>query len=223
MLDTYKHKGRRKRLVEHLRLKGITHEELLKAVEKIPRHYFVDSVLENDAYEDKALPIVGNQTISQPYTVAYQTELLHPKAKMKVLEIGTGSGYQAAILCEIGCRLFSVEIDPRLYREGKQRLEDLGYHPKMHCGDGSQGWKRYQPYEGIIVTAGGPEVPLVLKEQLEIGGRLVMPVGDMNQQIMTVVIRKSKQEYEIHRFHPFKFVPLKGKFGHEDADDFFKT
>ncbi len=221
MLDTYKHKGSRKRLVEQLKSKGISHEALLDAIGKIPRHYFVDSVLEDEAYEDKALPIASYQTISQPFTVAYQTELLDPFPKMKVLEIGTGSGYQAAILCEMGCRLFTVEMDPLLHREAKQRLADLGFQPKMYCGDGSQGWKRYQPYDGIIVTAGGPDVPLVMKEQLEIGGRLVMPVGDLDQQFMTLVIRKSKQEYEIRKYHPFKFVPLRGRFGHENADEFF--
>jgi len=221
VLDTYKHKGQRKRLVESLIDKGITHELVLAAIEKVPRHLFVDSAFADEAYEDKALPIAGSQTISQPFTVAYQSQLIDPRPKMKVLEIGTGSGYQSAILCEMGCKVFTIEWDNLLYQEARKRLQDMGYEPKMTCGDGSKGWRTFQPYEGIVVTAGGPDLPIVLKEQLELNGRLVMPVGKLEKQLMTLAIRTGKMEYEIHQYHPFKFVPLKGKFGHEDADDFF--
>ena len=167
MLDTFKHKGQRARLVEILMEKGITDERVLSAIGAVPRHAFVEGVFASEAYDDKALPIHSGQTISQPFTVAFQTQLLRLKPKMKVLEIGTGSGYQAAVLCAMGVRLFTVEIDPRLHRDAAARLNELGYAPKLLCGDGSQGWLTYQPYEAIIVTAASPAVPEPLKRQLE--------------------------------------------------------
>lgn len=216
MLDTYKHKGQRARLVEILMEKGITDERVLKAIGAVPRHAFVEGVFAGEAYEDKALPIHSGQTISQPFTVAFQTQLLGLKPKMKVLEIGTGSGYQAAVLCNMGVRLFTVELDARLHREAAARLQDLGHSPKMMCGDGSQGWLTFQPYEAILVTAASPAVPEPLKRQLEVGGRMVIPVGNRNVQRMTVVTRLSRDEFEIETHHDFKFVPLRGRFGFEE-------
>ena len=216
MLDTFKHKGQRARLVEILMEKGITDERVLTAIGAVPRHVFVEGVFAGEAYEDKALPIHSGQTISQPFTVAFQTQLLRLKPKMKVLEIGTGSGYQAAVLCAMGLRLFTVEIDPRLHRDAASRLSELGYAPKMLCGDGSQGGPPFQPYEAIIVTAASPHVPEPLKRQLEVGGRMVIPVGDRNLQRMEVVTRLSRDEFEIESHHDFKFVPLRGRFGFED-------
>ncbi|MEM6631439.1 MAG: protein-L-isoaspartate(D-aspartate) O-methyltransferase [Bacteroidota bacterium] len=218
MLDTYKYKGLRKALVAHLQERGISHQEILDAFLDVPRHGFVDSALADQAYEDVALPIPEQQTISQPYTVAFQTLLLQPKPRMKILEIGTGSGYQTAILCALGCRVFTVEYIAKLHRTAKARLEDLGYEPKMLCGDGSKGWPKYQPYEGILVTAAGPSVPLALQEQLEIGGRLVMPVGSEKSQHMVVVTRKSRSEYERETLQKFRFVPLRGKYGFEEPE-----
>lgn len=215
MLDTFKHKGKRARLVEILSEKGITDERVLHAIGTIPRHFFVEGVFASDAYEDKALPIHSGQTISQPFTVAFQTQLLQLKPKMKVLEIGTGSGYQAAVLCAMGVRLFTVELDQRLHREAKSRLSELDYSPKMECGDGSLGWPRYQPYEAILVTAASPSIPEPLKRQLEVGGRLVIPVGERGLQQMKVVTRKSRDEFEVETFQDFRFVPLLGKFGFE--------
>ena len=213
MLDTYKYKGLRRDLVAQLKEKGITHQEILEAFMQVPRHGFVDSALADQAYEDVALPIPEQQTISQPYTVAFQTLLLQPKSRMKILEIGTGSGYQSAILCALGCRVFTVEFIAKLHRLAKSRLEDLGFEPKMMCGDGSKGWPKYQPYEGILVTAASPAVPRVLQEQLVVGGRLVMPVGTETSQNMVVITRKSKTEYERETLKKFRFVPLRGKYG----------
>ena len=218
MLDTYKYKGLRRDLVALLKEKGISHPEILDAFMEVPRHGFVDSALADQAYENVALPIPDQQTISQPYTVAFQTLLLQPKARMKILEIGTGSGYQAAILCALGCRVFTVEYIAKLHRLAKGRLEDLGYKPTMMCGDGSKGWPKYQPYEGILVTAASPAVPVVLQEQLAIGGRLVMPVGTEKSQNMVVITRKSNKEYERETLKKFRFVPLRGKYGFQEEE-----
>ncbi|MEL6672214.1 MAG: protein-L-isoaspartate(D-aspartate) O-methyltransferase [Bacteroidota bacterium] len=213
MLDTFKHKGQRNRLVEELLDRGITDETVLEAIRRVPRHLFVQGVFQSEAYVNKPLPISSGQTISQPLTVAIQSQLLRLKKRMKVLEIGTGSGYQAAVLSEMGMRVFSVEIDQKLHREAKRRLEDLEYPVKLHHGDGSQGWPLHQPYERIIVTAASPSIPEPLKQQLEIGGILVIPVGSLKTQQMQVVTRLSRYEYEIETLTHFQFVPLKGKFG----------
>ena len=177
MLDTYKHKGQRARLVEELEEKGINDPKILEAIGKVPRHLFVENAFQHEAYEDKALPIQSGQTISQPFTVAYQTYSLDLKPKMKILEIGTGSGYQAAILAQMGMKVFSVELDARLHREAKERLDNLGLKVKLHKGDGSMGWPTFQPYERIIVTAASPGIPDQLKQQLEVGGLMILPVG----------------------------------------------
>lgn len=219
LLDTFKHKGQRARLVKKLEERGITDERVLEAIGVVPRHLFVEGGLIDEAYEDKALPIQGGQTISQPFTVAFQTQLLEVKPRMKVLEIGTGSGYQAAVLCAMGVRLFTVELDSRLHREAKRRLHDLGYEAKMLCGDGSQGWAQFQPYERILVTAASPEIPEALKRQLDIGGRMVIPVGSQAVQEMLQVVKISSHEFEVHRYHQFKFVPLRGRFGFETEDN----
>lgn len=213
MLDTYKLKGLRAKLVQALREKGIVDESVLEAMLTVPRHFFVDSALAETSYEDIALPITEGQTISQPYTVAYQTQLLEVRKGMKVLEIGTGSGYQAAVLCQIGVQLFSVECIKSLYERAKERLSDLGFKPVLKWGDGSQGWVSYAPFDRIVVTAGAPVVPQTLKSQLSVGGKMVIPVGDRNSQRMLCIRRITLQEFEIQEYDYFKFVPLTGREG----------
>ncbi len=208
MRDTVKHQGLRKRLVEVLISKGIKDKAILQAIEKIPRHLFMDSSFEDFAYQDKAFPIAANQTISQPYTVAFQTELLQLKKNAKVLEIGTGSGYQTAVLLELGVKVFSIERQQELFKKTKMFLSKLHYRPKqLIFGDGYIGLEKQAPFDGIIVTAGAPFVPSPLLSQLKIGGRLVIPVGDKTQ-IMTLYIRKSEKEFEKHELGDFKFVPM---------------
>ncbi len=216
MIDDYKHKGQRRRLVEKLTTRGITDERVLAAIGEVPRHFFVPGGLEAEAYTDKALPIDAGQTISQPFTVAFQSELLQAKPKMKVLEIGTGSGYQAAVLVAMGLRVFSVEFEPQLHRQAMERLADLGAKVYLHLGDGSQGWPQYQPYERILVTAASPSVPEALKQQLEIGGRLVLPVGSRSKQRMGVITRLDRREYQTEYLSRFQFVPLRGRYGFEE-------
>lgn len=183
------------------------------AIQAIPRHIFVDTALENRAYEDSALPISCGQTISQPYTVAAQTELLETKKGSKVLEIGTGSGYQAAVLCHMGADVYSVERHEELYHKAKKMLHDLGYRANLKLGDGTLGWNAYAPYDGIVVTAGAPVVPEDLIKQLNIGGRLVVPVGSQKSQVMTRIIRLSEDSYREEHLQQFKFVPLIGEKG----------
>lgn len=207
--------NRRKKLVEKIRKKGISDESVLQAIESTPRHLFIDSALENRAYEDSALPISCGQTISQPYTVAAQTELLDVSKGDKILEIGTGSGYQAAILCYLGCDVYSVERHEPLYLSARRILRDLGFRPHLKCGDGTLGWSAYAPYDGIVVTAGAPIVPEDLIEQLAVGGKLIVPVGDQKVQTMTQITRVSKEEFEEKQLRQFKFVPLIGKKGWE--------
>ncbi|MDX2286502.1 MAG: protein-L-isoaspartate(D-aspartate) O-methyltransferase [Bacteroidia bacterium] len=216
MLDTFKHKGQRARLVEDLIRKGITDEAVLEAMRQVPRHLFVEGAFADEAYLDKPLPIQSGQTISQPFTVAYQTQLLRLKPKMKVLEIGTGSGYQAAILAAMGMRVFSVEVERRLHLEARTRFGELGFEVRQHLGDGSQGWSLYAPYDRILVTAASPAAPQALREQLVLGGRLVLPVGNRDVQRMTVVTRLARLEFETEILQEFRFVPLRGKFGFAD-------
>lgn len=219
MLDTFKHKGLRARLAEKLKGRGIVDLQVLAAIEAVPRHWFVAGALMDEAYEDKALPIASLQTISQPFTVAYMTQTLDLKPKMKILEIGTGSGYQTAILCEMGLRVFSVEIDTRLHFEAKERLSEMNYVPHLMCGDGSKGWSRYAPYERIIVTAACPQIPRALQTQLDTGGKMILPVGDKNLQTMTLVSCIHPGEYTIQYLHTFKFVPLRGKYGFKEESE----
>ncbi len=208
MKDTLRHAGKRKQLVDVLIRKGIKNKIVLSAIGKIPRHLFMDSGFEDHAYQDKAFPIAADQTISQPYTVAFQTELLEVKKGDQVLEIGTGSGYQTAVLCEMGAKVYSIERQKELFKKTKLFLSKLGYRPKhLSFGDGYKGLTEHAPYNGIIVTAGAPFVPKPLLGQLQINGRLVIPVGE-DVQIMTLFIRKSETEFEKREFGEFRFVPL---------------
>lgn len=208
MKDTYRQQGKRQQLVRTVRKKGITDEKVLAAIGKIPRHLFMDSSFEDHAYQDKAFPIAADQTISQPYTVAFQSQLLEIKKGDKVLEIGTGSGYQTAVLCELGAKVYSIERQRELYKKTKSFLTKIGYRPKyLSFGDGYKGIPEYAPYEKIIVTAGAPEVPKDLLSQLKVGGRLVIPVGT-ETQTMTLFIRKSAKEFDKTEFGAFRFVPL---------------
>ncbi len=211
-----KFKRRREALVDDLQKKGIQDANVLTAIEKVPRHLLVDSALQHRAYEDTALPIQLGQTISQPFTVARQTELLVVRPGDKILEIGTGSGYQCALLCELGARVYSVERHRGLYENAREMLSHMGYKPMLKCGDGTLGWSAYAPYDGIIVTAGAPVIPESLKKQLTIGGRLVIPVGDSEKQVMYRIIRLSEDSFKEESFSNFKFVPLIGKKGWEE-------
>ena len=207
MVDTYKHKGLRKQLVDVVRKKGITNENVLAAIEKIPRHLFLDSSFTEFAYQDKAFPIGNGQTISQPYTVAFQSELLMIKKGEKVLEVGTGSGYQACVLVELGAKVFTIERQRALYIKTKEFLPQIGYRPQMFYGDGYAGLPAYAPFDKIIVTAGAPFIPEALKLQLKIGGILIVPVGD-EVQTMISLVRMSETEFEQNEHGSFKFVPL---------------
>ena len=208
MKDTFKHKGLRKQLVATLVSKGITNSAVLDAIGSIPRHLFMDSSFLDHAYQDKAFPIAANQKISQPYTVAFQSELLEVRPESKILEIGTGSGYQAAVLCVLGAHVYSIERQLELFKKTSKFLPKIGYVAKrLIFGDGYKGLPDEAPFDRIIVTAGAPFVPKPLLSQLKIGGRLVIPVGDVDQ-IMTLYIRKGTKEFEKHELGNFKFVPL---------------
>ncbi|MFD2540703.1 protein-L-isoaspartate(D-aspartate) O-methyltransferase [Lacinutrix gracilariae] len=208
MKDTFKHQGLRQKLVDVLVIKGIQDKQVLAAIRKIPRHLFMDSSFLDHAYQDKAFPIAADQTISQPYTVAFQSELLQVKPSDKVLEIGTGSGYQTAVLCELGAKVYSIERQQELFKKTSKFLPKLGYRPKkLIFGDGYKGLKEEAPFASIIVTAGAPFVPKPLLSQLAIGGRLVIPVGN-DVQTMTLFIRKGEKEFEKYEFGEFRFVPL---------------
>jgi protein-L-isoaspartate(D-aspartate) O-methyltransferase len=208
-----KHSHRRAKLVKQLEEKGIKDRNVLNAINAVPRHIFLDTALENRAYEDTALPIGSGQTISQPYTVAAQTELLQVKKGDKILEIGTGSGYQAAILCQMGAIVYSVERHEKLYLNAKRILQELGFRPHLKLGDGTLGWSAYAPYDGIVVTAGAPVVPDDLVMQLNVGGRLVVPVGNQESQVMVRITRVSEDSYQEEQLNHFKFVPLIGEKG----------
>tara|TARA_A100001011_G_scaffold133466_1_gene140668 strand:+ start:2949 stop:3593 length:645 start_codon:yes stop_codon:yes gene_type:complete len=208
MLDSFKHKGLRNLLVEKLRLKGIKNEAVLDAISKVPRHLFMDSSFSDHAYQDKAFPISSGQTISQPYTVAFQTELLNVSSGDKVLEIGTGSGYQAAVLCEMGIRVYTIERIKSLFLKSKSFLASINYHPKrIIYGDGFQGYDEKAPYDAIIVTAGANEIPKDLVAQIKNGGVMVIPIGNSSQK-MIQYFKKNTGEFEINEFGDFKFVPM---------------
>jgi protein-L-isoaspartate(D-aspartate) O-methyltransferase len=202
----------RAEMVELLRERGIKDEHLLKAMQCVERERFVLPAFMNRAYDDSALPIAHGQTISQPYTVAFQSERLRMGKDAKVLEIGTGSGYQAAVLAEMGCHVFTIERHMELHLHARKLLEKLGYRIATRCGDGTVGWTEYAPYDGIIVTAAAPEVPQPLLDQLADGGRLVIPVGDLDTQSIRVITRTG-ETYESVDALGFKFVPLIGKKG----------
>jgi protein-L-isoaspartate(D-aspartate) O-methyltransferase len=210
--DTYLHKGLRKKLIEELKQKGITNQQVLEALNKVPRHVFMDSSFINFSYKDQAFPIGEGQTISQPFTVAFQTQLLEVKPLEKVLEVGTGSGYQCAVLAELGARVFTIERQRGLFLTAQKTLHALGYKPHFFFGDGYEGLPAYSPFDKIIVTAGGDSVPSNLLLQLKTGGRLVMPVGSSNSQTMTLVEKLSENEFRTSEHGSFIFVPLlKGK------------
>lgn len=211
--DTYLHKGKRRALVAQLRVKGIKSEKVLEAINTLPRHFFFDTALISHAYEDKAFPIGEGQTISQPYTVAFQSELLDVKSGEKVLEIGTGSGYQGSILHLLGAEVYTIEYQRKLF-EGTQRfLKRLGIEMKLFYGDGTGGLPQHAPYDKIIVTAGAPVVPEALIQQLKVGGILVIPVGDRRRQSMVRITKKSANDIVREEFEGFAFVPLLGKDG----------
>jgi protein-L-isoaspartate(D-aspartate) O-methyltransferase len=206
--DTPKHQGLRNQLVTQLEAKGITDKSVLEAIRLIPRHLFLNSSFEDFAYQDKAFPIGAGQTISQPYTVAFKYQLLKLKKDDKVLEIGTGSGYQTAVLCKMGAKVYSVERQNELFKATSLLLPKLGIRAKhLSFGDGYKGLPAHAPFDCIIVTAGAPIIPQPLMAQLKIGGRLVIPVGE-KEQIMTLLIRKNETQFEKHEFGDFKFVPL---------------
>ena len=213
MIDSYKHKGMRRRLVKILMEKGIRDKAVLNAVEKVPRHYFFDNALLAHAYQDKAFPIGEGQTISQPFTVAYQTEKLVISPGDKVLEVGTGSGYQACILLEIGAKVYTIEYNKVLYHRTRKFLPTMGYQPHFFQGDGSKGLPRHAPFDQIIVTAGAPSIPASLVQQLKPGGIMIIPVGDHKRQKMLRLTKVTDKKIKRETFEYFSFVPLLGEEG----------
>ena len=206
--DNHRHKGMRKILVDGLKIKGIRNQEVLNAISQVPRHLFMESGFINFAYKDQAFPIGAGQTISQPFTVAFQTQLLQVKKTDKILEVGTGSGYQAAVLAKMGARIYTIERQKELYQKAVSFLPELGIRIACFHGDGYNGLPAFAPFDKILVTAGAPFVPTELKSQLVIGGRLVIPVGDQNRQEMLVVIRTGENEFKTEKHGGFIFVPL---------------
>lgn len=213
MEDSYRHKGMRKSLVKILKEKGIHDENVLQAIGNVPRHFFFENAFIDHAYQDKAFPIGEGQTISQPYTVAFQTELLQVKPRDTVLEVGTGSGYQACVLLEIGAKVFTIEYNKTLFERTKDFLPKMGYNPRFFLGDGSKGLPAFAPFDKIIVTAGAPVVPKSLIEQLKDNGVLVIPVGDNKLQRMVRITKKEENKLVKEEFDNFSFVPLLGKHG----------
>lgn len=208
MEDSFRHKGLRKKLVDELREKGISDINVLEAINRVPRHYFMESSFIELSYRDKAFPIEAGQTISQPYTVAFQTCLLEVKRHDRILEIGTGSGYQTAILAELGANVFTIERQRELFLKTQAFLPGLGYKIHYVYGDGYIGLPAYAPFDKILITAATPEIPQALLAQLRTGGRLVAPVGNDNSQVMTLVLRKSETEYSQSTHGSFIFVPM---------------
>jgi protein-L-isoaspartate(D-aspartate) O-methyltransferase len=215
--NNYQFKEARFQLVDRLRQRGIKDERILSAMNKIPRELFVDPAFVSQAYEDIALPIDCNQTISQPYTVAFMTQALNLKEGSKVLEIGTGSGYQATLLYLMGMRVYTIERIYELYLKANRIFQQLGVNVLTRWGDGSLGWKEYAPYDGIIVTAAAPKVPELLLEQLAINGRLVIPVGDRSYQAMYIITKVGDNQFQEEQEHFFKFVPLIGEYGWQNG------
>ncbi len=212
--DTPAHKTLRQALVDEISRQGIASDQVLTALATVPRHYFVPATVSaQEAYTDKALPIGQKQTISQPYTVAYQTELLDVQPSSKILEVGTGSGYQAAILFQLTPAVYTIEYNETLYRHTRQLFERLHYSIQVFYGDGSQGLPMCAPFDRIVVTAGAPEVPEPLLDQLTLNGKLVIPTGTSNSQKMLRITRKGEQQFDTETFDLFSFVPLRGKHG----------
>jgi protein-L-isoaspartate(D-aspartate) O-methyltransferase len=211
MEDTFKDRGARKRLIEELKTKGIVDERVLSAMLKIPRHYFIQPEFRTHAYQDKAFKIDAGQTISQPYTVAYQTQLLQIEKGDKVLEVGTGSAYQSIILLELGVELFTIERQTALFNKAHTRIAKFGYQATCILGDGSKGYESAAPYDKIIVTAGAPVLPEALIKQLKIGGILIIPIGDNQTQKMHSIVKTSATTFEEITLENFRFVPLIGE------------
>ncbi len=206
---------KRRTLIESLKLREGMSDSVLNAMSLLPREKFVSPAFLNRAYEDTALPIDCSQTISQPYTVAYMTTLLDINQDDKVLEIGTGSGYQASVLALLGARVFTIERITELFEEAKRKFDELGFRINIRLGDGTIGWREYAPYKGIIITAAAPDIPKSLLKQLAVGGRMVVPVGDRSVQSMYLIRKISEDNYEKTLTDSFKFVPLVGKEGWE--------
>lgn len=206
--DLPKHHGKRTQLVKQLREMDIKDEQVLKAIETIPRHLFLDQAFETFAYENKAFKIGSGQTISQPYTVAFQSAMLQPLKGMKVLEIGTGSGYQTSVLHFLGAKIFSIERQKALFDKARVFLPEMSVTAKLFYGDGYQGLPAFAPFDRIIVTAAAPEIPVALKNQMKVGGKMVIPVGDSKMQRMLEVDRVGEQEWKVKEHGEFKFVPM---------------
>ena len=208
MVDSFRHQGLRKQLIEHLGSKGITNLKVLNAINKIPRHLFMDNAFVNFSYQDKAFPIGAGQTISQPYTVAFQSQLLEIKPYEKVLEVGTGSGYQAAVLSLLDAEVFTIERQRELFLKTKKFLPTLGYNCMFVYGDGYKGMPNFAPFDKIIITCGAPFIPEDLVAQLKLGGRMVAPIGDGNIQVMHLIEKISETETSITTHGEFSFVPM---------------
>ncbi|MDR0802561.1 protein-L-isoaspartate(D-aspartate) O-methyltransferase [Fluviicola sp.] len=208
MQDTYKHKGMRKQLIDQLRQKGISDERVLEAFDAIPRHFFLDLAFEQQAYSNVAFQIGSGQTISHPYTVAFQTSILELKKGEKVLEIGTGSGFQTCILCSLGMKVFSIERQKELHIKAKKLIDHFRFTPKLFFGDGYEGKETYAPFDKILVTCGAPFIPQKLLQQLKVGGMMVIPVGDLDSQEMHRITKISDAEYKEEVFGNFSFVPM---------------
>lgn len=208
MKDSYKHKGLRKQLINELREKGIKDEKILNAFDAVPRHYFLDLAFTEQAYSNMAFQIGAGQTISHPYTVAFQTDLLNVKKGDKILEIGTGSGFQTCILCELGAKVFSIERQKELFLKVKPIIEHFNYNPKLVFGDGYKGIPTSAPFDKVIITCGAPEIPQALIDQLKVGGVMVIPIGEGAQQQMKRITKLENGELTIEEFGVFSFVPM---------------
>lgn len=208
MIDSFRHKGLRKKLVEKIRSRKGISENVLSAIGAVPRHFFMDSTFLDFAYQDNAFPIAAGQTISQPYTVAFQTELLGVEKGDKILEIGTGSGYQTCVLIEMGAKVFSIERQKVLFNKAKEFLPSINYNPKLFYGDGYKGLSTFAPFDKILITAGATSIPQALIDQLKIGGILVAPVGQRDIQIMTKIVKTSETDCKKSEHGTFRFVPL---------------
>ncbi len=206
--DTFKHKGMRRQLIDELRLRGISDEKVLEAFDAIPRHFFLDLAFVNQAYSNMAFQIGAGQTISHPYTVAFQTQLLELKKGDKVLEIGTGSAFQTCILCQMGVKVFSIERQRELFVKAKHIIHHFNFNPRLFFGDGYKGQPAYAPYDKVLITCGAPFVPEALLEQLKIGGVLVIPVGNLEKQEMLRITKRGEKDYFEERFGEFSFVPM---------------
>lgn len=208
MEDNFRHKGMRRQLIAELSKMGIEDKTVLEAFEAVPRHYFLDLAFVNQAYSNTAFQIGAGQTISHPYTVAFQSALLKIEKRHKVLEIGTGSGFQTAILCEMGAKVISIERQRELFLKAKQIISKLGYNPKLFYGDGYKGQPSYAPFDRILVTCGAPFIPDALVDQLKVGGILVIPIGAGDKQIMTKLVKLENGEISKETFGDFSFVPM---------------